>query len=475
MKTPEPPLRQSPRRSSPQQSRQGLSRRHALCCSAALGAGLFSSLLAGSGDAQAAALHLRNPCLPPAGAAGDGLPDSAELRDLVHAAFSGVTASRLIDSHAHLLGIGDSGSGCTVHPSMNTWWRPLEVLRKHMILNAACVAGGAGAAEPEDKRTTNGPAPQPTDAMARTIDGRYVQRLQHLSAGFPSGARWWLYAFAKAHDDQGRPRDDWSTFHVPNAYAAQVAQANPGRFDWVASIHPYAVDALQQLDLAQQQGAVAVKWLPSAMNIDPASNRCKAFYDALQKNGLPLIVHCGEEKAAPGARRDAYVNPLLMRHPLAQGVRVIVAHAASLGEAHDTDRPSQPQVPAFDLFARLMDEQQRNRSPGLLLADISAVFQRNRSPDVWRRILQREDWHAQLLHGSDYPLPGVLPLFAPRQLVNAGLLDAAVVPPLLKLREHNALLFDFVLKRQLRLGSLRLPASVFEAQALASPLAANKS
>jgi mannonate dehydratase len=211
---------------------------------------------------------------------------------------------------------------------------------------------------------------------------------------------------------------------------------------------------------------VAIKWLPSAMNIDPASPRCRPFYDALQAAGLPLIVHCGEEKAAPGARRDAFVNPLRLRQPLALGVRVIVAHAASLGHAQDTDRPSQPTVPAFDLFARLVQEQ--GDQPGLM-ADLSAVFQRNRSADVWRRVLGQESWHARLLQGSDYPLPGVVPLSAPAQLAAAGLLEPRHVAPLLRLREHNALLFDVVLKRLLRLGSITLPASVFEARALAQP------
>ena len=414
--------------------RRGLRRREALCCTGALAAGLFSSLLSGCED-DAGTAWLRNPCR-------SALPTDGALRDLVRRAFDGIDATRLVDTHAHLLGTGDSGSGCSVHPSMHQWWRPIEMLRRRMILDAGCV-----------------------EADAASIDRRYVQRLLELSNAFPGGARCWLYAFAKAHDDEGRERDDWSTFHVPDAYAASVAAAQRERFDWVASIHPYAADALERLDWAKRRGAAAVKWLPSAMNIDLASPRCGPFYEALRGAGLPLIVHCGEEKAAPGAGREAFVNPLLVRHPLAAGVRVIVAHAASLGHAEDIDRPSRTRTSSFELFARVMREQ---RGSPLLLADISAVFQRNRTADVWRAVLANEGWHARLVNGSDYPLPGVMPLFAPRQLVAAGLLDAALVAPLLRLREHNALLFDFVLKRHLRLGSIVLPASVFEARALAN-------
>src|SRR5207237_209594 len=97
-----------------------------------------------------------------------------------------------------------------------------------------------------------------------------------------------------------------------------------------------------------------------------------------------------------------------------------------------------------------------------LSADISAVFQANRTPAVRRTLLQRDDWHARLMHGSDYPLPGVMPLYAPASLANEGLLEPSAVEPLRRIRAHNPLLFDFVLKRHLHSGAARLPSSVFE-------------
>src|SRR5262249_16344187 len=68
------------------------------------------------------------------------------------------------------------------------------------------------------------------------------------------------------------------------------------------------------------------------------------------------------------------------------------------------------------------------------------------------RLLEREDWHGRLLFGTDYPLPGVLPLISVNGLVDAGLLPAAEVPVLNEIRRHNPLLFDFVLKRRLAAG-----------------------
>jgi mannonate dehydratase len=81
---------------------------------------------------------------------------------------------------------------------------------------------------------------------------------------------------------------------------------------------------------------------------------------------------------------------------------------------------------------------------------------------VLRTLLERDDWHGRLLHGSDYPLPGIPILTRPQRLAEGGLLDAAAVPVLLAIREHNPLLFDFVLKRSLRFGGRGWPAALFE-------------
>jgi uncharacterized protein len=405
-----------------------MNRRHLMLgCCGALAVGLFTGL-----GAKAVG-PLRNPCK-------GALPADLANHDLVQQALQGLDSSKLVDIHAHLLGTGDAGSGCTVHASMHNWWQPAEVLRRHGILNAACVGGAVA-----------------------SVDRAYVERLLALAADFPTGARWWLFAFEQAYTDAGHASPEHTSFYVPNAYAAQVAQQHSLRFDWVASIHPYRPDALPALNHALASGAVAVKWLPSAMNIDLRDARCKPFYERLAQAQVPLIVHCGEEKAVPGAGRDELGNPLLVRHALQHGTRVVVAHCASLGQALDTDKRSAPVRPAFELFARLMDEPAWQ---GLLLGDVSAVFQRNRHADVWRTVLQRQDWHGRLLHGSDHPLPGVMPLFSPASLQRAGLLAQADVPVLLRVRDHNPLLFDLLLKRRLRSGSAYLPAAVFEGAAL---------
>ena len=102
------------------------------------------------------------------------------------------------------------------------------------------------------------------------------------------------------------------------------------------------------------------------------------------------------------------------------------------------------------------------RAKGLLYGDISAITQRNRKPALIRSLLEREDLHERLLHGSDYPLPGILPLTSLPKLVKAGLLPAGAVGDLEILRQHNPLLFDFSLKRLLAWQGHSFSPAVFQ-------------
>jgi len=58
-----------------------------------------------------------------------------------------------------------------------------------------------------------------------------------------------------------------------------------------------------------------------------------------------------------------------------------------------------------------------------------------------------------------------MPLYSADRMVDLGFLDRAAVPVLRAIREHNALLFDFVLKRSLRWQGQRLSDSVFQTRA----------
>jgi uncharacterized protein len=369
------------------------------------------------------------------------LPRHLADHELVRAAWEGLDAAKVWDSHAHLIGTGDAGSGITVNPQTDSLLNPGQYARRLFILNAGCVHDAAG-----------------------SVDEAYVDRLRNLIDGLrrgnENGAKVLLFAFERAHHEDGTADLEHTMFHVPDAYARDVAKKFPHDFEWAASIHPYRPDALDALAQAKRDGARAVKWLPSAMGIDPASARCSAFYEFLSKNQMPLIAHAGLERAVPGREAHDFGNPLRLRRALDAGVRVVVAHCASMGEDRDLDKGANgPYVNSFLLFERLMD---LNRFEGRLFGDISAMTQVNRAGPALARVIERQDWHPRLLNGSDYPLPGVMPIFSVDYLVSIGLLKAGLAEILKEIRAHNPLLFDFVLKRHLQSNNKMFSAGVFE-------------
>ena len=371
-----------------------------------------------------------NPCL------GASLLDELAGNDLIAAAWEGVDADRFWDCHVHLLGIGDSGGGAWVNPDMRELSHPILYAQYAFFLNAACV-----------------------DESSQ-VDNDYVGRLLANLAGLAAGPRLMLLAFDYAYGADGRQLTEGSSFHVPNRYARDVARRHPGQFEWAASIHPYREDAVNALEEAVRDGARAVKWLPPSMNIDPASPRCDAFYEALARLDLPLLSHGGLERAVhvPGAQELG--NPLRLRRALDHGVRVIVAHCASLGNGEDLDAGTGASpVSNFALFARLMEEP---RYENLLYGDVSAMTQLNRIGPSLDTVLERDDWHARLVNGSDYPLPGVFPLFSMTAMVERGYINDAQADAIRAIRPHNPLLFDFVLKRTIRHAGKRFAPGVFE-------------
>jgi len=363
------------------------------------------------------------------------LPSRLADHELVRAAWEGLDPNKVWDAHAHLVGSGDSDSGIFVNPQMESLLNPGQYVRRLFLLNAGCAHDASG-----------------------SVDRAYVERMRNLVDGLRPGAKVLLFAFERSYDEEGRTDLEHTPFYVPDAYARDTARRHPSYFEWAASIHPYRKDALQALASAKRDGARAVKWLPSAMGIDPASARCAAFYDALRKLNLPLISHAGLERAVLGRELHDFGNPLRLRRALDAGVRVVVAHCASIGQDRDLDRGGAV-VESFQLFSRMMENPKYEKN---LFADISAMTQLNRAGPNLVKTIERSEWHARLLNGSDYPLPGVMPIFSVDYLVSLKLVEEKAAPLLREIRLHNPLLFDFVLKRHLRSKGKALAAGVFE-------------
>ena len=380
--------------------------------------------------ASARALRLFNPCLDPV------LPERLASHELVARALDGLDPAKVIDAHVHLLGVGGGPNGPWIGDQMRQPINLLQYARYRFFLNASCV---------------------PSDADASRA---YLDRLLACHRATLPGSRLMLLAFDQVHDAGGHARPETTAFHVPNAYARAVAAHHPDELEWAASVHPYRTDAVEALDAAIAGGALAVKWLPNAMGIDPASPRCDSFYEALARHRIPLLTHAGRERAVRGVGDDELGNPLRLRRALDHGVRVIVAHCASFGPGIDLDAgPDGPKVPNVDLFARLMDDP---RYEHLLMGDISALMQSNRTAGALGKVLGRTEWHDRLLNGSDYPLPGVTALFDLDDMVELGFLTRDVVPVLEEIQDHNALMFDFVLKRTVSRNGARFAPRVFE-------------
>ncbi len=356
-------------------------------------------------------------------AANEG-PLSARARALWQQAWRDLDAREVIDTHVHVVGLGHGGTGCYVNPHLQQpLAHPMAALRFSIYKSAAGV---------DDESIA---------------DAQYLEVLTQRTRSQLVRGRFLLLAFDECHDENGQAQPELSEFYTPDSYVLRLANERPDLFVACASVHPYRADAIDALERAAAGGAVAVKWLPNAMRMDPSSAKCDAFYDALVRLKLPLITHAGEEKAVEADDAQRLGNPLHLRRPLDRGVRVIVAHCASLGFNPDLEAAGKPWVDNFELFTRLMDEP---RYEGQLFGDISALCQSNRAGPALRGVLRRPEWHDRLVNGSDYPLPAINVLVRTGLLEQRGFITSGERAALNELDRHNPLLFDFVLKRTLR-------------------------
>jgi predicted TIM-barrel fold metal-dependent hydrolase len=292
----------------------------------------------------------------------------------------------------------------------------------------------------------------------QSADAQYVARLLDLVRHSPVPGRQLLLGFDKHYRPDGSVDLEKTEMYTPNAYAFRIAEAHP-EFVAAVSVHPHRKDAVARLEYWAKRGARVVKWLPNAMGIDPSLEEFDPYYAIMRKYGMILLSHAGKEVAVEAAEDQRYGNPLLLRRPLDRGVKVIVAHCASLESSVDLDDPKQSLCVNFDLFLRLMDDP---KYEGLVFGDLSATTQRNRIPGPLRTLLQRTDLHPRLVNGSDYPLPAVNIVISTALLVDEGFLTEKERERLNEIYDYNPLLFDFVLKRTVRgPNGEKFPSSVF--------------
>jgi len=347
---------------------------------------------------------------------------SGAARKLIEEAYQAIDPTRLVDFHVHVIAIGSSVKEAFVHPKMRSGVN-LERLKFLIYASAADIKNFDHA------------------------DDEYVARLVRLCQSAKRRGKYRILAFDKHHRPDGSVDLAKTNFYVPNRYVAELAQRHADIFLPVISVHPYRPDALSELEMWADAGVRYVKWLPNAMGIDPASAAVEPFYRKMKQRNMILLSHAGEEQAVEAAEDQRLGNPLRLRRPLDLGVRVVVAHAASLGSCDDLDSGAAKKTDCFALFLRLMDEPKYR---GLVFGEISAMLQFNRMPVPFSTLLKRQDLHPRLVNGSDYPLPAINALIHTRSLANHGFISAEERRALNEIYDYNPLLFDFVLKRTVR-------------------------
>jgi predicted TIM-barrel fold metal-dependent hydrolase len=358
-----------------------------------------------------------------------------ETSRLIEQAFAGLDPARLVDHHVHVLAIGTSVKDAFVNPRMLRGFN-LERLKFRIYVSATGIKN------------------------LQNADEEYLARLVRLARAAAPQGKFRILAFDKHYNAGGSVNLAKTTMYIPNDYVVGSAQKYPDTFAPVVSIHPYRADAMQELERWANAGVRYVKWLPNAMGMDPGDPAIEPFYKKMVEHKMILLSHAGEEQAVEAEEDQKLGNPLLLRKPLDLGVRVVIAHAASLGDCADLDSRERKTASCFDLFLRMMDER---KYAGLLFGEISAMLQFNRMPVPLATILKRQDLHARLVNGSDYPLPAINSLIWTRSLARQGFITAAEREALNEIYDYNPLLFDFVLKRTLRHPETKqkLAASVF--------------
>ncbi|MGW8193610.1 MAG: amidohydrolase family protein [Desulforhopalus sp.] len=342
----------------------------------------------------------------------------------------------VIDYHTHILGLGTSCKECFVHPDFHDFFSPFQRFKFEIYMSAS------GITDPQK------------------VDEQYVARLAALirESGKPMKSA--ILAFDKHYKGDGSVNYDKTQFYVPNSYVYGLSQKYPDIFIPVISVHPYRQDAIDELEFWAKKGVKIVKWLPNAMGIDPSDPAIEPFYEKMAEHDMILLTHTGREEAVNAEDDQRLGNPLLLRAPLHHNIRVIMAHCSSLGTCTDLDAPDGRQVPCFDLFLRMMDQENWD---GQLFGDISAILQHNRMPYPLKEILSRPQLHARLVHGSDYPLVAINSLIRTGNLAKEGFITEEERTLLNEIYDYNPLLFDFVLKRTVRLPGTdnRLSSAMF--------------
>ena len=112
-------------------------------------------------------------------------------------------------------------------------------------------------------------------------------------------------ALDPVYDQEGQRREERSHMWVDNDYILDLRQSLGEKVLLGASVHPYDPNFQTRVTTYVNKGAVLLKWLPSAQQIDLADERVRdaLSFLATARDGaaLPLLLHNGPEYAIPSS------------------------------------------------------------------------------------------------------------------------------------------------------------------------------
>jgi len=181
------------------------------------------------------------------------------------------SSEKLVDMHCHVGLLGDE------YPQwghMSDWYRRQVVYKVFLFY-------GRIKADKVSDRTLR-------DATEKAIDG---SKLDHVVC----------LALDPVYDQTGQRREDLSHMWVDNDYILDLRRGLGDKVLLGASAHPYDPDLKRRVRKYVDRGAVLLKWLPSAQQIDLADERVRDaltfLATACDGAPLPLLLHVGPEYA----------------------------------------------------------------------------------------------------------------------------------------------------------------------------------
>lgn len=345
--------------------------------------------------------------------------------------------SNLIDVHVH---VGLLGNRWPHLGRLSEWYRQ-QITYKIFLLFAGI---------PEDKVSDT----TLHEAALKTINNSSLDKVVCL-------------ALDPVYDNKGNRCEGASNVWVDNDYIVDQLQKDSSKILLGASVHPYDPDFQKRVKKYIDKGAVLLKWVPSAQQINLADERVGQAVEflAMAKDGkpLPLLLHVGPEYAIPTTNDKTQTYDFLcwswiegfrnwfrfknkwhtpevkkieenISRALKAGATIIFAHcglpyfaSGILGFLEHSD---------FSVVSRYLEQNDKkqddkNLYSGKCYADVSALSTPFRSKYFKNVAALPRDY---LLFGSDFPTP-VFEIYADEKemkrdlkAIFEGYLERAFVP-----------------------------------------------